>query len=152
MLLWFDERPERYWALVCITLAVLAGIVLRPLSSRENSVDEPKSDWRWGFALLVMLWVGRWPTLFVTREYNPDEGFLIPGAMSLRHDFVFRRSVDGTTSGPLNFYALMPTGWLVGEDSYFGARLTGTASARRSPALCAPNFGHPCRPRRRSDR
>lgn len=124
MLLWFDERPERYWASVCATLAILSWLVLRSLLRRTNSFDEPKSDWRWGFAFFGMLWAGRWPSLYVTREYNPDEGFLIPGAMSLRHDFVFWRSVDGMTSGPLNFYALLPAGWLSGGDSYFSARLT----------------------------
>lgn len=124
MLQWFDQHPEGYWAVVCVTLAIVVGIVVRGMLRSAKDPSETKSDWRWGFAMLAMLWVGRWPTLYVTREYNPDESFLIPGAMSLRHDFVFWRSVDGMTSGPLNFYALLPTGWLAGGDSYFSARLT----------------------------
>lgn len=66
-----------------------------------------------GFALLA-LGAWRWPALVSPEEYNPDESQLIAGALTLAVDPVFWRSVDGTTSGPLNFYALLPllsTGW-----------------------------------------
>ncbi|HEY8993866.1 MAG TPA: hypothetical protein VIM71_04225, partial [Lacunisphaera sp.] len=67
----------------------------------------------------------RWPFLLAANDFNPDESQLIAGAITLTHDPVFWRSVDGTTSGPLNFYALLPLHWLGLPLDYFSARLTG---------------------------
>jgi hypothetical protein len=58
-------------------------------------------------------------------DLNPDESQLIAGAIALTHDPVFWRSVDGTTSGPLNYYVLLPLHWLGLPLDYFSARLTG---------------------------
>ena len=52
--------------------------------------------------LFLLAW--RWPFLLQASEYNPDESQLLAGALTLTRDPVFWRSVDGTTSGPLNFY------------------------------------------------
>ncbi|MES1195287.1 MAG: hypothetical protein ABUL65_05280, partial [Opitutus sp.] len=62
--------------------------------------------------------------LFCASEYNPDESQFIAGAMALARDPVFWRSVDGVTSGPLDFYALLPLHWLGLPLDYFGARFT----------------------------
>jgi len=74
---------------------------------------------------LACLWAWRWPFLLESREFNPDESQLIAGAITLTQDPVFWRSVDGTTSGPLNFYALLPLHALGLPLDYFMARLTG---------------------------
>ena len=73
---------------------------------------------------MVVLIVGRWPTWFVAHDLNPDESQLIAGAITLRHDPVFWRSVDGGTAGPLDFFALWPAGCLHGKDDYLSARVS----------------------------
>jgi hypothetical protein len=123
MLNWFAENPARYWWLVCFAIIWTLFIMLRPLR-RPDWRDVKSTDWRWGLIILGMLIVGRWPTWFVTRQLNPDESQLIAGALTLRYDPVFWRSVDGGTAGPFDFYALWPVGWLHGADDYFSARVT----------------------------
>jgi hypothetical protein len=123
MLNWFAENPARYWWLVCFAIIWTLFIMLRPLL-RPDWRDVKSTDWRWGLIILGMLIVGRWPTWFVTRQLNPDESQLIAGALTLRYDPVFWRSVDGGTAGPFDFYALWPVGWLHGADDYFSARVT----------------------------
>jgi hypothetical protein len=123
MLIWFDENPDRYWWLVCCTIAATLFLLLRPLL-RPAWQDRQRTDWGWSLAILVVLMAGRWPTWYITRQFNPDESQLIAGAITLRHDPVFWRSVDGATAGPLDFFALLPAGWIHGADDYFSARLT----------------------------
>lgn len=86
--------------------------------------DTSGPDWQWSLAISLLLGVGRWPTWFVTREFNVDESLMIAGASTLRHDPVFFRAVDGGTAGPLDFYALLPVGWLHGADDFASARIT----------------------------
>ena len=123
MLSWFDQNPDRYWWLVCCAIAGSLYILLRPLL-RPDWKDTKGTDWKWGLVILLVLIAGRWPTWFVTHELNPDESELIAGAITLRHDPVFWRSVNGGTAGPLDFYALFPVGWIHGADDYFSARVT----------------------------
>jgi hypothetical protein len=123
MLQWFDDNPSWYWWLVCAALIASFAVMLRPLV-RADWKDVNRTDWRWGWVILGLLVVGRWPTWFVTREFNTDESQLIAGVITLRHDPMFWRSVDGVTAGPLDFYALMPAGWIHGADDYFSVRLT----------------------------
>lgn len=104
-----------------LTLAAAAALVwtaFRPESGRAREA---------GFALLILLVLAawRWPALYSPVEFNPDEGQMIAGALTLFRDPVFWRSVDGTTSGPLNFYALMPLLALDGLPAVFAARLSG---------------------------
>ncbi len=124
MLSWFDENPERYWSGVCLVLAVVSFVALRPLLRKSTESDSVRSDWIWGLAILALLLAARWPELFVTREFSPDESHLLAGATTLRHDPVFWRSVDGATAGPIDFYALLPVGTFTGHDDYFSGRLT----------------------------
>ncbi|WP_415908512.1 hypothetical protein [Oleiharenicola sp. Vm1] len=72
-----------------------------------------------------MLLAWRWPWLLAASEFNPDESQIIAGAMALAHDPVFWRSVDGTTSGPLNYYPLVPIAWLDLPMDFFTGRLAG---------------------------
>ena len=56
---------------------------------------------------------------------NPDESFFIAGATKLIQDPVFWQSVDGATSGPLNFYALIPVTFFGLKIEYASARIVG---------------------------
>ena len=121
---WLDAHPLFYWELAAgSTLLLLGWIGLGVWSAaREKPL-------RWataGFALLLLLFLfaWRWPFLFCASEYNPDESQFIAGALALTRDPVFWRSVDGVTSGPLDFYALLPLHWLGLPLDFFGARLT----------------------------
>ena len=122
MLQWFDENPDRYWWTICAAIALALFALLRPLL-RPGWRDVRAADWRWSLVILGVLMIGRWPTWFV-RELNPDESQLIAGALTLRHDPVFWRSVNGGTAGPLDFYALLPAGWISGADGFLSARVT----------------------------
>lgn len=123
MLGWFDADPSRYgWLATIATLGVLGWLIRSCFHASNFTVS--RADWAWGWAIFGLLAAGRWPTWFFTRQYNEDESLLIAGANTLRGDPVFWRSVDGITSGPLNFYALMPVGSLLGRDSFLSARLT----------------------------
>lgn len=121
---WLDLHPQFYWELgVASTLALLGWIILSVwFAAREK-------PFRWatpGFALLLLffLFAWRWPFLFCASEYNPDESQFIAGAMALARDPVFWRSLDGVTSGPLDYYAPLPLHWVGLPLDYFGARVT----------------------------
>lgn len=123
MLAWFDHAPDRYWWLALPVLLLAAGLALRAVWRRDAAAD-PRFDWRWSLLLVAVLAAGRWPTWRIAHELNSDESQFLAGALTLRHDPVFWRSVDGMTVGPLDFYALLPAGWLHGRDDYFSGRLT----------------------------
>lgn len=95
------------------------------MSESRLAFFKPNSDWSWRLGMVVALLVGRWPSLIFIRQLNTDEGLQIAGAATLRHFPLFWSSVFGTTTGPLDFYALLPFGTLAGGDSYFSARFTG---------------------------
>ncbi len=123
ILAWFDQDPGRYWWTAVAALSVAFFQLLWPLR-KPDFQDQRGPDWAWCGLIFVLLVVGRWPSWFVTREFNPDESHFIAGALTLRHDPIFWRSVDGLTAGPLDFYALFPVGWIAGADTYFTARVT----------------------------
>jgi hypothetical protein len=125
MLPWLDQNPLSHLVLVALTVGTLGTIVLRDVLRDSATEQNSRSDWRWGWAIVAILFAGRWPSLFVSRQFNTDEGLQIAGAITLRHDPLFWRSVFGTTTGPLDFYVLLPLGTLFGADNYFTARLTG---------------------------
>lgn len=84
--------------------------------------------WLWWLLVGGALLAFRWPLLWVPHQRNPDESQLIAGAITLRHDPVFWRSVDGGTAGPLNYFPLLPAAWGDGSASYAIARLIGLAT------------------------
>lgn len=67
----------------------------------------------------------RWPTYLHPFPLSVDESQFIAGALTLLHDPVAWRAFDGQTSGPLNYYAIAPLGW-VGGLNYCGLRLLGS--------------------------
>jgi hypothetical protein len=122
---WLDLHPQFYWCLAIASAVLLAGWVC--LQFRPDARPRPGRRAGAVFAVLLLFFLlaWRWPYLFAAHEYNPDESQFIAGALTLAHDPVFWRSVDGVTSGPLDFYALLPLHLLGLPLDYFEARLTG---------------------------
>jgi hypothetical protein len=120
---WISRHPQVHSGVVAAV--ILAAFIASLRTLWRSDVSETKNhDWAWGFVLLAILAVGRWPSMVVPRPFNADEGQLLAGAHTLTHDPVFWRSVNGWTAGPLDFFALWPAGWIGGWDSCFPARIT----------------------------
>ncbi len=120
---WLDRTPIFYWGVGLAASALLAGWIVAGVSEpsgRRSQRERILSS----FIILAFLLAWRWPFLFSATEYNPDESQFLAGSITLTHDPVFWRAVDGTTSGPLNFYAPIPIHWLGVRIDYFTARLT----------------------------
>ena len=84
-------------------------------------------DWRWWLLTAGVLLCFRWPLFWLPHELYPDESQMIAGAITLRYDPVFWRSVDGGTAGPLDYYPLLPAAFVSGTTCYAVARLTAAA-------------------------
>ncbi len=80
--------------------------------------------WGWWVLLAAVLLAGRWSLIWLPHEIYPDESQLIAGAITLRHDPLFWRSVDGGTAGPLDYFAVIPAGFFPGTTAYALARIT----------------------------
>ncbi len=88
-----------------VLLAFLCGIAFMASGNSRTVVDRFCPPWLYCLLLICALFVVRLPT-FLPRSLNPDEAMFLAGAMKLRHYPVFWRSLDGATSGPLNYYPL----------------------------------------------
>ncbi|MDI1320099.1 MAG: hypothetical protein PSW75_07895, partial [bacterium] len=122
---WLDLHPGSYWlpvvAATGLLVARLGVIIAREV---RGTSAPPRGAWCDALVLLLFLLAWRWPFLLVADEYNPDESQLLAGALTLVRDPVFWRSVDGGSSGPLNYYLLVPWHWVGAPLDYFTARLT----------------------------
>ncbi len=116
-LAWFSP-PALGWVFLLLAAASALGALG---STRFNAPPR----WAWWLLLAAALLAFRWPLLWVPHQQNPDESQLIAGAITLRYDPVFWRSVDGVTAGPLDFYPLLPAAWGDGIASYAVARMIG---------------------------
>lgn len=125
ILLLFDTHPAAYWTIAGLGSAVMAGWTAFSFSHRGKKMSPRSHAIVTGVVLFLSLLAWRWPPLFGNHEFNPDESQLLAGALTLKQDPVFWRSVDGTTSGPLNFYALLPLHAFGLPLDYFVARLSG---------------------------
>jgi len=104
------------WALLlCLVAWGLRGLRDRPAGTSLGA--------KWWLLAALTLLSFRWPLLLVQHQLNPDESQLIAGAITLCHDPVFWRSVDGCTAGPVDFYPLLPAALGDGLGSYVVARL-----------------------------
>ena len=103
-----------------------ALLLLATAWSLRNDQPPGKTGGRWGWWLLLagVLVAFRWPLIALPHELYADETELLAGALTLRHDPVFWRSVDGGTAGPLDFYALIPAALFPGTAGYAVTRLT----------------------------
>ena len=109
--------------------ALLAAAMVWPLRDAGVKTSAPTLGWKWWLLVGAVLLIFRWPMLWVRHELNVDESQLIAGALTLRHDSVFWRSVDGSTAGPFDFYPLLVAAWTQGAASYAIARLLALACA-----------------------
>lgn len=144
---WLDLHPGSFWiiALVPTLLLIARLVILIGRESRGSVGPQPRAAWRDALVLFLFLLAWLWPYLLVANDSNPDESQLIAGAMTLTHDPVFWRSVDGGSSGPLNYYLLVPWHWMGAPLDYFTARLTGLLLIWGALFIClrtlARNFG-----------
>lgn len=108
----------------------LVGWALLLLATAWSLRNDPSGKysgqgrWAWWTLLAGVLVLFRWPLIGLPHELYPDESQLLAGALTLRHDPLFWRSVDGNTAGPLDFYALLPAAFFPGVAGYAAARLT----------------------------
>ncbi len=121
---WLDGAPLRSELLAWSLLA--AGVGLAVWGGRDGEA----AGGRRGRALFVFVLVAclaafRWPALFVPETFNIDESQMVSGAVTLRHDPVFWRSIEGQTIGPLDYYALVLPTWWGGRNVFLGARTLG---------------------------
>jgi hypothetical protein len=123
---WLDQNSWSYWAISGVPTILLVICLVRTLRARDGlgPLEPRRVDWRYALLMLVVLFAWRWPWLYEPMDLNPDESWFLAGALTLRHDPVFWRSVDGITSGPLNFFALLPPSLAGLPLNYFVARLT----------------------------
>jgi len=109
------------WTLLALAVILAFRAVRGP--------DPDPIGWKWWTLVAVALLYLRWPMLWVQHQLNPDESQLIAGAITLRYDPLFWRSVDGGTAGPVDYYPLLPVAWSPGFSSYAVARLIALAVA-----------------------
>jgi len=132
VLLWFDTHPVCYWSIAWSSFGALLFAALIPiLGEIFPSLDRrlPRRRfpvWLFCALLAVTLFAFRWPLFFFEAELNPDESQLIAGAITLQHDPVFWRSVNGATYGPLDEYPLLLARLFFLPLDYGSARLVGT--------------------------
>ena len=93
----FDTTPILYWL---PTYALCWGVLWLATRPKVN-------QWVYVVAVLGLLFLLRLPSIVFDSEINPDESQMIAQALTLRHDPVYFRSVDGTTGGPLDSYFLI---------------------------------------------
>ncbi|GAB1488558.1 hypothetical protein MASR2M8_10030 [Opitutaceae bacterium] len=122
---WLDTHPWAYWLIVAPPTIACLLQAWHALRRKPAAQESPWTDLRYDLLMFGVLLAWRWPFLFAAQAFNPDESHLIAGALTLARNPVFWQAVDGTTSGPLNFYALLPLHILGFPLDYFSARLTG---------------------------
>src|SRR5258708_5353232 len=101
LLTWLDASDAHYWWVAWIFFSLTAVVaVIGFFSSRDRAWWLHPAVW--GGLLLLPLLGFRWPSLIENKQLSdPDESQLMAAALTLRHDPLFWRSVDGTTHGPL---------------------------------------------------
>ncbi len=91
--------------LTFVLLAFLCGIGFLASGRARDVVNRLCPPWLYCLFLISTLFIARLPA-FLPDSMNPDEGMFLAGAMKLRRYPVFWQSLDGATSGPLNYYPL----------------------------------------------
>ncbi|WP_428665042.1 hypothetical protein [Runella sp.] len=92
--IYFDTSPTIWWLLCHLAL----GIVSFQLIRRQ----QPFSDWLFLVVIGVVTGLMRFPAFVYNLPLNPDESQLLAQGLTLAYDPIFYRSVDPTTSGPIN--------------------------------------------------
>ncbi len=121
----FDDSPVSYWA-VGIVLFVSAAL-LTVISSLKN--HQLNINWlvKVAFFLqLLLLFYFRLPVIVFNEALNLDENVFIVGAMTLAKSPFYWESVDGSTSGPFNFYIITAFCEIFRQPyDYISARIVG---------------------------
>ena len=117
MVLSFDDFPVIYFL-----LGYLWAVVIALLAVRKNIKNR---EWLFLAASGLLVILMRVPILIFNQEINPDESQMIAHAITLWHYPVYWQSVDGTTIGPLDNYALLLPAFLGQALDYTSARLVG---------------------------
>ena len=125
----FAAHAAVYWWLVIGSLLLFTVVWAAPfLSRRKPWMPALRSDRTFVATAALVLLATRWPTLFGRDPYI-DEAQMIAQAITAAHHPIPWRSFDGTTSGPLNTYALLLS-QLVGLGvSVVGARVVALVFA-----------------------
>jgi hypothetical protein len=84
-------------------------------------------QWLYCSVSILFLFVARWPAALWSAPFNPDEAQMVASAMKFALDPIPWRSVDTTSSGPLNSMVLMWPNLFGGDVTLASARLTGLA-------------------------
>ncbi|MFN8348262.1 MAG: hypothetical protein U0X91_24890 [Spirosomataceae bacterium] len=113
----FDDFPVVYLAIGYVLAAVMALLAVGKNSNNREFLFLSVSG------LLVILM--RVPIVIFNQEINPDESQMIAHAITLWHYPVYWQSVDGTTIGPLDNYALLLPAFFGRAFDYTSARLIG---------------------------
>jgi len=122
LFVWLDANVWIYWSLG-FAIAAVYGLWLGRAARRERQgAPYPYAHWWFAGLSLALILAWRWPVLFQATPFNPDEAQLLAAALTYVHDPLPFRSVDLTTSGPLNGLALIPTHLLGLPQDYFNAR------------------------------
>lgn len=120
---WADESVERYWLIADIGFALLLLAAFYLETPRWRGVRVGQNRLSFAFLLGVALVAFRWPSVTLNRQMvDPDESQLLAGAITLTHDPLFFRSVDGTTHGPLDQYILTLPHWFGWPIDYLTGR------------------------------
>jgi hypothetical protein len=122
---WLDAHPGIYWGIVALCSLPWLWCIVDARRRAPTTTPSRRNELVFALLTLATLVAWRWPFWLNADPYNPDESQFIAGAITLTRDPVFWRSVDGTTSGPLNFYSLLPLHGLGLPLDFFGARVTG---------------------------
>ncbi|MFN8343371.1 MAG: hypothetical protein U0X91_00090 [Spirosomataceae bacterium] len=94
----FDTRPLLWWLFGYLFLGVFSSwLILR---------NRPVSDLLFIGVLFLISGLMRLPVLFHNLPLNPDESQMLAQGLTLTFDPLLYRSVDPTTSGPINNYVL----------------------------------------------
>lgn len=107
------------WAFLVLALA-WAGPAVR------NPGQRWPRPWAWWLLLGASLLCFRLPVIGLPYEIHPDESQLLAGAITLRHDPLFWRAIDGGTAGPLDYFAVLPAAYFPGVSAYVAARVIAT--------------------------
>lgn len=110
----FDTYPTVYWLPVYALCWGLLWLAIRPQTNQRFFI----------VSALLVLFLLRLPSIVFNNEINPDESQMITQALTLRHDPVYFRSVDGTTGGPLDSYFLIIPSFIGLPFDYITAHLT----------------------------
>lgn len=131
-LLWQDAVPARFWTIALLVLALFLASAIAPAVAKDTRHAAFRGLARLlchpaaylvlgGLAILAF----RWPVLYFPRLLDHDEAQMGAQAIKFFTDIVPWRSVDGTTSGPLNSMWLMLPRLLGGEIDWTSIRFMG---------------------------